>query len=146
MKKDIATFPVVILAAGESARFGSAKQLADFNGEPLLLTIIRKVLACRVMPYLALGANFEMISQHENILPFKNRLIDVQNWNHGLSESIKGSVTFFEDKQINGIVFLLGDQPLIDTQYLKELPEGKWLTKKIEKEEADDIQDEETEA
>lgn len=28
-----------------------------------------------------------------------------------------------------------------DTQDLKELPEGKWLTKKIEKEDAEDIQD-----
>lgn len=29
-----------------------------------------------------------------------------------------------------------------ETQDLKELPEGKWLTKKIEKEDAEDIQDE----
>jgi hypothetical protein len=33
-----------------------------------------------------------------------------------------------------------------DTNDLKELPEGKWLTKKIEKETAEDIQDEEAEA
>jgi hypothetical protein len=33
-----------------------------------------------------------------------------------------------------------------ETQDLKELPEGKWLTKKIEKETAEDIQDEEPEA
>jgi len=31
-----------------------------------------------------------------------------------------------------------------ETKDLKELPEGKWLTKKIEKEESEDIQDENT--
>jgi molybdenum cofactor cytidylyltransferase len=119
MKKNIATFSVVILAAGESKRFGSAKQLADFCGEPLLLAIIRKVVDCGVRPHLALGANIKLIRQHKKFLAFKEMVIAIQNWNLGLAESIKESVTFFEGKQTNGIVFLLGDQPLIDSEYLK---------------------------
>ncbi|MFT6907094.1 MAG: molybdenum cofactor cytidylyltransferase [Oleiphilaceae bacterium] len=119
MKKNTATFSVVILAAGESKRFGSAKQLADFCGEPLLLAIIRKVEACGVRPHIALGANIKLIRLHKTFLPFKEMVIDVQNWQLGLAESIKESVAFFGGKQINGIIFLLGDQPLIDSEYLK---------------------------
>tara|TARA_R110001592_G_scaffold61350_2_gene186938 strand:- start:20803 stop:21423 length:621 start_codon:yes stop_codon:yes gene_type:complete len=120
MKKDIVNFSVVILAAGESKRFGSVKQLADFCGDPLLLVIIKKVLACGVTPYLALGANIKLISNHKKLIPFKELVIDVQKWKLGLSESIKESVTFFEGRQTNGIVFLLGDQPLIGTDYLNK--------------------------
>ena len=118
MREDKSTFSAVILAAGESKRFGSPKQLADFNGEPLLVSVINKVLACKVEPYVALGANFELISSHQDMQLFNHLIIPVKKWALGLSESIKESIAFLDDKQSSGIVFLLGDQPLIDTDYL----------------------------
>tara|TARA_R110001599_G_scaffold225991_1_gene424991 strand:+ start:251 stop:928 length:678 start_codon:yes stop_codon:yes gene_type:complete len=119
MKKGYAGFSVVILAAGESKRFGSPKQLADFCGEPLLLASIRKVLACGITPYIALGANLELISQDPSLTSFKGLVINVQDWKLGQSESIKQSIRFFENRNISGVVFLLGDQPLIERAYLE---------------------------
>ena len=84
-----------------------------------MLTIIRKVLDCGVRPHIALGSNIKLIRQHKQLLSFKEMIIDVHNWKLGLAESIKGSVNIFEEKQTSGIVFLLVDQPLIDSEYLK---------------------------
>lgn len=111
------SFAVVILAAGESKRYGSPKQLADLNGELLLVSVIKKVLACAYEPYVALGANIGAISEHPSMLPFKHLTIPILQWSSGLSESIKESIYFLESKSVSGVVFLLGDQPLIDSVY-----------------------------
>lgn len=118
MSEDKATFPVVILAAGGSKRFGSPKQLAELNGEPLLVSVIKKLLACKLEPYISLGANIEVISRHQAMQPFNHLIIPVKNWASGLSESIKESIAFFDDRELSGVIFFLGDQPLIDSEYL----------------------------
>lgn len=118
MSKDNSAFSVVILAAGESKRFGSPKQLADFDGGPMLVSVIKHIQACEIEPFIVLGANIGLISQHRAMLPFNHLIIPVTNWSLGLSESIKESVSFVEKKQSSGIVFLLGDQPLIDSSFL----------------------------
>lgn len=118
MSKDKATISVVILAAGESKRFGSPKQLAEFDGDPMLVSVIKQVLACGIEPFIALGANLDVISQHAAMLPFQHLIMPVKNWSLGISESIKESVSFLKDGQSSGIVFLLADQPLIDSAYL----------------------------
>jgi molybdenum cofactor cytidylyltransferase len=119
MNQSKGTFAIVILAAGESKRFGSPKQLAEFNGEPLLVSVIKKIVACNKEPYIALGANSEVISEHQAMQPFNHKIINIKEWASGLSESIKASINFLENKQLSGIVFLLGDQPLISLSYLK---------------------------
>lgn len=118
MNKDKATFSVVILAAGEAKRYGSPKQLADFNGVPLLVSVIKKILVCNIEPYVALGANLEIIAKHQAMLPFNHLIIPVKNWSFGLSASIQESVAAVDDEELSGVVFFLGDQPIIEADYL----------------------------
>lgn len=118
MNEDKATFSVVILAAGESKRFGSPKQLAEFNGEPLLVSVIKKILVCKLEPYVALGANLEKISKHQAMMPFNHLIIPVKRWSMGLSASIKECITYLDNEDLSGIVFFLGDQPVIEESYL----------------------------
>lgn len=112
---------VVILAAGEAKRFGSAKQLADWFGEPLLLALIRKVEQCGYSPYLALGAHRDAILQHPGLRCYKERVIFVKDWASGLSSSINAVVTFLSEYELKGVVFLLADQPMIGAAYIKHL-------------------------
>lgn len=112
---------VVILAAGEAKRFGSAKQLADWFGEPLLLAQIRKVELCGYSPYLALGAHLDLIVQHSSLKAYKDHVIVVRNWAAGLSASISTSLNYLAEQELKGVVFLLADQPMIAVSYLKRL-------------------------
>lgn len=109
---------VVILAAGESRRFGSPKQLADWQGEPLLLNVISKVLLCGIKPYVALGANRPKIMHNQALSPYLDKVIQIDEWSKGLSRSIVESVVFLE-KDTAGIVFLLADQPLITFEFFQ---------------------------
>ena len=119
MYEDKSSFSVVILAAGEAKRFGSPKQLAEFDGGPLLVSVIKKILACKLEPYIALGANIEKISNHQAVMPFNHLIIPVKNWSMGLSASIKESILFLDSHELSGIVFFLGDQPIIEENYLR---------------------------
>ena len=113
-------FVVVILAAGESKRFGRPKQLADWQGQPLLLSIIKKVLACDIKPYVALGANSDSILRDEILKSYLDKVLFIDGWSEGLSRSIVESVQYLERQHPRGIVFLLADQPLIELGFLKD--------------------------
>jgi molybdenum cofactor cytidylyltransferase len=112
---------LVILAAGESRRFGSPKQLADWFGEPLLLATLKLVESCAYAPYLALGANRDRICAHPSILGYADQVIPVDDWHAGISASIVASVKVLVGKSVHGVIFLLADQPLISPAYLKRL-------------------------
>lgn len=112
---------VVILAAGESKRYGSPKQLCDWYGEPLLLSIIRQVERCGLNPYVALGAHKEKIAGHAFIAPYKGQIIPIEAWNSGMSASIVASIRFLQKRAVNGVLFILGDQPLIGRKHLLNL-------------------------
>lgn len=110
---------VVVLAAGESKRFGSPKQLINWRGELMLVSVVKKVQTCGIQPYVALGANFEKIYTHNDFVHFQPSVIKIKNWQNGLSETIKQSALFAETLNVPGVVFLLGDQPLIDIHYFE---------------------------
>lgn len=116
MKENI-EFSVVILAAGESKRFGSPKQLASWQGKPLLLSIIEKVQACGIKPFVSLGANRDIILNNALLNTYLDNVIEINGWSGGLSRSIAESVCFLENKDISGAVFLLADQPLISSDF-----------------------------
>lgn len=112
---------VVILAAGESKRFGSPKQLADWNGEPLLLSVIRKVERCGMLPFIALGAHKQQIYDNKSLSPYTGQIISVDSWHNGISASITASIEFLLARPVKGVLFILGDQPLIDVKHLQRL-------------------------
>jgi len=108
---------IVILAAGKSLRMGFAKQIIRINNEPLLKITLDKIESISEETYCVLGANKDLILEE---IHFNNTVvIDNINYEKGLSSSISICIEFFEKKNLNydGILFVLGDQPAIETEY-----------------------------
>lgn len=108
---------IIILAAGKSKRMGFAKQIIRINNEPLLKITLDKIESISEETYCVLGANKDLILEE---IHFNNTVvIDNINYEKGLSSSISICIEFFEKKNLNydGVLFVLGDQPAIETEY-----------------------------
>jgi molybdenum cofactor cytidylyltransferase len=136
----------LILAAGESARYGGCKLLALLRGKTLLDTAIANVAALPLQSVnLVTGAYHREIAQHfafddtskkisdqnsrieysgnqtttlHEIKPVP-RLIKFEDWQQGMGHSIAYGVSQLPTD--NAVLILLGDQPLISAQDLQRL-------------------------
>jgi molybdenum cofactor cytidylyltransferase len=114
----------LILAAGESRRFGSPKLLARYRGRPLLchgIETARTVLPDRV--YVVLGANREALARHAA----GARVVVNRDWQRGLASSISAGIEALPD-DIDHVLLLLADQVGIGAYHLRLLLEahGEW--------------------
>jgi len=108
---------VLILAAGEQSRFGSAKQLISYHGKPLLQHCIDKANAiCLGRVSVVLGANREQIEPQIS----GAKIIHNNHWQQGLGASIATGVASI-DHHSNGLLILLADQITLTTEDLKLL-------------------------
>jgi molybdenum cofactor cytidylyltransferase len=110
----------VILAAGSSSRMGFPKQLAEVRDKPLLQSIVDKVNINFDNSSVVLGSESEIISEK---IEFKNSNILVnENWPEGITSSIRTALFFYQNqKEINDIIFFLGDQPEVDVEVIHAL-------------------------
>jgi len=116
LKKKIS---VLILAAGASSRMGRPKQLLPWKKTTLLGNAIQNAIASEAdTVYVVLGANIESIRDEITNHPVET--VDNPNWESGLGSSIAAGVTFILKNNIefDGILIMLADQPLMDTEYL----------------------------
>lgn len=101
----------IILAAGQSTRFGSPKQLALWQNKTLLEHAVDTALASKANPVIVvLGAN---ASQCQPLL--KNKAVQTiinPNWAAGQSTSMQTGLAALPHN-ISAALFLLADQPLI---------------------------------
>ncbi|WP_199611631.1 nucleotidyltransferase family protein [Flocculibacter collagenilyticus] len=139
--KNLAT---LILAAGQASRFGSAKQVAILNNEPMLshsVSIARKNTPSNV--HVVVGAYKNLVTEH---LPQDVNIIENKYWQQGLGCSLATGIKLICDyyqreetrKQgswhkkllprkvksvatIDGVLILLADQVAITTQDIKRL-------------------------
>jgi len=108
----------VVLAAGVSARLGHAKQLLPWEGEPLLVHVVRQALGARVDPVIVvLGHRFgEMKQVLEPLVasaPGRLRLVHNPSYlEGGQSSSVRVGVGAVPGDAA-GVVILLGDMPLV---------------------------------
>lgn len=117
----------LILAAGESARYGGCKLLAPWRGKTLLDTVIETTAGLPLASLnLVTGAYHRELAQHfaftetsnsESKLPL--RLIRFADWQLGMGHSIAYGVS--QVPADNALLILLGDQPLINAQDLQRL-------------------------
>ena len=107
----------VILAAGSSSRMGFPKQLAEVRDKPLLQAIIDKVNINFDNSSVVLGSENETISEK---IDFKNSNILInENWPEGITSSIRTALFFYQNqKEINNIIFFLGDQPEVEVEVI----------------------------
>jgi molybdenum cofactor cytidylyltransferase len=109
----------VILAAGGSKRMGVPKQLLKWNNQPLITGVIGTALLAELSPlYVVLGSHFEEIIPVIQKYPI-DILINPE-WNQGLSTSVSTALNALPNS-VDGVLFLLSDQPLISTALIRTI-------------------------
>lgn len=107
----------IILAAGLSKRLGRPKQLIHINDRPLLGWVLdaalNSMLECIV---LVLGHNAPLIQKVLSKRLDNNRVRTIINNRHqeGISQSLRAGLVAAMDR-FPSVMFLLGDQPLVDS-------------------------------
>lgn len=113
---------VVILAAGSSSRLGQPKQLLRYQNKTLLQHIIDLVEPVEFTPsVLVLGANADLIRDATNLEDIT--AVDNEQWSEGIASSIRLGVeeAVKLNTSLDGILFLLSDQPYVSTGLIREL-------------------------
>ena len=110
----------VILAAGESSRFGQPKQLLPFRGKTLVRTIIDATCEAGCAPVVVvIGSNGETIHAelaHANVLEVRNT-----NWRSGIGSSIRSGVRALTGHapDVQAILLLVCDQPAVNAPFIE---------------------------
>jgi molybdenum cofactor cytidylyltransferase len=115
------TIATLILAAGESSRMGTPKQLLKWKDSTILETVITNVLKSKSAHNLViLGAHYDAIqSKIEN---YNIETLYNEHWKKGLGNSLAfGIKQLQKNYQVDGVLIVLADQPLIDSDYLNTL-------------------------
>jgi molybdenum cofactor cytidylyltransferase len=116
------TLDCLILAAGNSSRFGSCKLLADFRGQPLIAATVAAARALEPAQILIVaGAFYEQLLQAQTIntgTPVID-LLEFHDWQSGMGSSLAFGIQQLPDD--NAVLILLADQPLISSQDLHNL-------------------------
>ena len=114
---------VIVLAAGASTRFGSAKQLVRVNGRPLMHTVVsRAVELAGHSVTVVLGANAGELApllKHSPASVAVNR-----DWSEGIASSIREGLRH-TPSTADGVLIALADQAAVTTEDLRRLA-GAW--------------------
>jgi molybdenum cofactor cytidylyltransferase len=112
----------VLLAAGSSSRLGRPKQLLQYNGKSLLSNAVDVAAAASVQPLVVvIGANSDQVISEVDT---KNAFVVTnKNWAQGMASSIVCGLSVLLQKQpdADGAIFMMCDQPFVNTDLLKNL-------------------------
>ena len=121
----------IILAAGESSRFGQPKQLLPFRGKTLVRTVIDAAHEAGCSPVAVVtGSDSEKIRgelTQANIIEVRNK-----NWQRGIGSSIRSGVHALTDRSpdVAAILLLVCDQPAVNERVIECLFATREATKK----------------
>ncbi|MEM1638299.1 MAG: nucleotidyltransferase family protein [Pyrobaculum sp.] len=110
---------IVVLAAGESKRFGSFKLLADFCGEPIVVRAVATATSTGLPVYVVLG---HMAGEVRRALSERGLGVGfIYNlwYREGISSSLKAAVTALP--RFHGYIIALGDMPLVSRRTYEAL-------------------------
>lgn len=103
---------LILLAAGESRRMGSPKQLLDVGGQPMLRRAALAALAASMDPVVVVcGAAGDEVRRTVADLPL--RLVDNPQWSSGMGSSIRCGLAAAGEHDVDAVIVALGDQPLL---------------------------------
>ena len=109
----------VVLAAGTSARMGTAKQLLQIDGRPLVQHVLDSVQRSRVGEIvLVLGHSAEPIQRELKLEGVKVVLND--NFLQGMGTSLKSGLAAVDSK-VQSALIILADQPFVRPETLDQL-------------------------
>jgi molybdenum cofactor cytidylyltransferase len=105
----------IVLAAGGASRFGSAKQLAELDGVPLLEHAIRAVEAVPSIDRIVvvLGARAEEIRAGVDV--GSAEVVVCENWDAGQAASLRRGIAAVAG-EADAVVLTLGDMPRVTSQ------------------------------
>ena len=107
---------LILLAAGNSKRFNGNKLLVIYKEKPIYMHIVEKVLDLKVNKIICV-TRYEEIK--EALLNTNINVVMNDNSSLGISSSIKLGINF--DKNADGYMFMVCDQPFISVQTLKSV-------------------------
>lgn len=113
---------VIIIAAGESKRLGTPKQLLPYQGETLLNRLIANLKQATNFPvFLILGASSEKIIQEIGATDFSITINE--NWREGMASSIRLGIQVAQKNipDLEGILMVVCDQPFIAAHNIQAL-------------------------
>jgi molybdenum cofactor cytidylyltransferase len=114
----------IILAAGESSRFGQIKQLAEYSGKTFIENVVETALQSALSSLVVvIGANRQLINPI--LEKYNDKVIIVENtaWKNGQSSSIRVAINSIENLYAAAALFLLVDQPQIQLALINALIE-----------------------
>ena len=137
----VANIGAIILAAGESARFGKPKQLIQVGGKSLIRRAVDAASRAGCSPIVIVVASDKdanrSTSRTEATVPndglieaisreLKNTdvaIVENKHWQRGIGTSIRTGVQHLIDdtSEVDGIVLLVCDQPFVDAQTIHGL-------------------------
>lgn len=110
---------IVILAAGQSQRMGSPKQLLTYHDATLLEHAVNTALSTQLQPVVVvLGANFDALLP---VLAGKNvTIVKNDGWEEGMASSLRVGLQQLQQlaPQHDGIIFMVCDQPFVTKSLL----------------------------
>jgi molybdenum cofactor cytidylyltransferase len=112
----------VILAAGESSRFGQSKQLLLFRDKTLVRTVIDAACGSGCSPVvIVIGSGSEKIHRElaqANVIKVQNT-----NWQRGIGSSIRSGLQALIDHapDVEATLLLVCDQPAVNARLIERL-------------------------
>lgn len=122
MQKTEKKIGIVILAAGQSSRLGTPKQLLTYKGNSLIDKVINTAISSNLSPVvLVLGAFKAEIEV--NILRDGIAIVENTYWKEGMASSLRiGLEKLLQiSPNIEGAIFMVCDQPFVNNEILDAL-------------------------
>ena len=113
---------IIILAAGNSNRMGKIKQLLKWEDKTIIEKIIKLSLSLKTKEvFVVLGSNYKKI--HDVINKYNITIIKNNSWENGIGSSISIAIKKVMGyyNSLDGILIILGDQPLMSKKYLENM-------------------------
>ena len=113
---------IVLLAAGESSRLGSPKQLLVYKGKSLLQHAVNVALQTTMRPAIVVvGANSDAVKNEMEEMDVE--VVENKGWREGMASSLRCGLAAVQKKNIDadGIIFMVCDQPFIIPALLDSL-------------------------
>jgi molybdenum cofactor cytidylyltransferase len=112
----------VVLAAGRAQRMGEQKLLLPLKGKLVLQRVLETALASKIHELVCVVRNLESVRSRISIVD--ERLYWLTNYaaDRGQSTSVIAGLWAI-DARSDGVLFLVGDQPMIETKLIDSLIE-----------------------